>query len=81
MKYSFEVTSNIPLPNTGRVRHYAKYPFEVMKPGDSFFVENGRRPIVYQAAYKAAMRAGDRKFMVRNEFYRGVPGVRVWRTE
>lgn len=81
MNYHFELTNTIPLPKTGRAGRYAKYPFRVMKPGDSFFVKNGIKSTVYQAARKASERLGDRRFVVQSAFERDVPGVRVWRSE
>lgn len=81
MNHHFELTNTIPLPNSGPRGRKVKYPFRVMKPGDSFFVPNTKSATVYQAARKAALACGDRKFVVRSVSERGVAGARVWRAE
>lgn len=69
---SIVIEKNVPLP-TNTVK--AKYPFEAMEVGDSFFVD--RKPAtLYGAARRAAVRL-TRKFAVRE----AEGGSRVWRTE
>ena len=82
MNHHFELTNTIPVPNSRENRgRKTKYPFRVMKPGDSFFVEGAKKGTLYQAARKASERIGDRKFVVRAVIERGVHGTRVWRSE
>lgn len=79
--HRFELTNTIPAPTARTLTRASKYPFRVMKPGDSFFAENTKQGALYQAARKASERIGGCKFVVRAVVERGVHGTRVWRVE
>lgn len=82
MNTHFELTNTIPIPKKRHPGRRAKYPFRVMRAGDSFFVPNMKAHTVYQAAKNAAKRdSRGLKFVVRTTVEGGVAGTRVWRTE
>ena len=78
-----DIDDGIPLPerpcNGGRK---AKYPFDQMTVGQSFFVpaDAARKGSVQGAAHTANKRfAGSRVFSTRSVTENGAAGVRVWR--
>ena len=80
--HHYELTNTIPVPKKTHPGRRAKYPFRVMRAGDSFFVPNMKATTLYQAAKNAAKRDGRGfKFVVRTTVEGGVAGTRVWRTE
>ncbi len=76
MADEFEIESDIPLPPTLAGRP-AKYPWDKMKLGDSFFSPNRNvSTCVSHTNKKSGM-----KFTVRKSTKGGVEGWRVWRIE
>ena len=68
-----EVSKEFPLPE---VRKKNVYPYKQMDVGDSFFLENTKKQIVFNNNYRASKTLG-MKFTARVEG----DGVRVWRIE
>lgn len=77
-KITFTPQSNIPIP---RIRtNQAKYPWDKMWVGASFFVP-GASPSGMSATMKYAAKKRGWKFTRRTVVENGVKGVRVWRIE
>lgn len=84
-KYEYAVQSHVPLPQDRN--RSSRYPFPLMKIGDSFFVETGkmekkkiegRATAVRASSHNWAQKnAPERKFITRIE----ATGFRVWRAE
>lgn len=70
----YRIERGIPVPQKYQV---AKYPFEIMEVGDSFFVTNISRS--YIALKKRVLRP--KRFACRTVFENGVRGTRIWRIE
>lgn len=75
MTFKIEDGYAIPAERQPRVRR-AKYPWNELEVGQSFFVEGARLRSMSSTASHAGRRTG-RKFIVRN----ADSGVRVWRVD
>ncbi|MDO8539492.1 MAG: hypothetical protein Q7S40_03560 [Opitutaceae bacterium] len=75
------ITHNVPLPP--RLFCAAKYPFEEMKVGDSFFAAVLGARLAKNAEYYRKKGGGglDKKFSVRKAVENGIHGARIWRLE
>lgn len=69
----FEIRSDIPIPEP--LRGVAKYPFDELEVGQSFFVPNASG----SKLHSAAIRCKPKKFTVRRVNENGVWGARMWR--
>lgn len=86
----FKIDAEVPLPEKiedgrhdariyktpGRRGGRSKYPFHLMCPGDSFFVEESRAKAAIHAMRKNCQRWGMRFFSGKEPM-----GVRIWRLE
>jgi len=75
----FEIDFNVPIPSPKAV--VTKYPFAIMKIGDSFFVPNKTASEVSPHFARARRRLPGTKFACRTVVENGVKGVRVWRVK
>ena len=69
-----DIDKDVPVPSNTRVRN--RYPYELLKVGESFFVKD----VALQSMYNTNFRWGrklSRRFISRSED----GGVRVWRVE
>jgi hypothetical protein len=87
----FAINNNIPVPvkkvAATRKGRKARYPFDALEVGQSFFVPNAclskkarKEGQIVFSAVPARKRFPDRKFVCRAVEEQGVLGVRVWRT-
>lgn len=83
-EYSFKVEEGVPVPAAGRGArppgYNVRYPFPIMKAGDSFLIEGidvGDRKRARVSASTFAMRNPGVRFVSRDV---GV-GLRIWRVE
>ena len=75
---AFPVDHNIPIPEP-RGRH-AKYPWSLLKIGDSFFVQ-GQTSQTFGPARQYAQTRHGHVYVSRTVTEAGTAGVRIWRTE
>lgn len=74
----YKIEKGIPIPEGCGRWGNAKYPWERMEVGDSFFVPGRAAADMSGARQNAAKRFG-RAYGTKNETKDGVRGVRVWR--
>ena len=73
-EYAYEIDKGIPIPPPAS-RRRCKYPFAVMKVGDSFFVPGGKRSTIRSAVHTRRKAHPNERWVVRTKDN----GVRVWR--
>lgn len=72
----FRVEDGVAVP--ARAGKKSKYPWENLKPDQSFFVPDGKKQSITSSAYRYG-KDHDMKFTIREVTENGVTGVRVWR--
>ena len=86
---SVKIASGVPLPPSRGGAGGSKYPWDILTPGDSFFVPDGKVETFYTLASSASKKhKGERKFTSRKiadgspwgSQFAGKVGVAVWRT-
>lgn len=84
LQFLYQVEHNVPMPVKVQLVRKLKYPFKIMRIGDSFFIprtageniENVRSRII-MAAYSYRKRAKDTDFNLSTKV--SAEGLRVWR--
>lgn len=74
--------SGIAIPTGRAPRGEAKYPWDDLAAGESFFVPNGKPGTFQTLATNRNKKAGEngKKFIARKYTHEGVEGVMVWRS-
>lgn len=79
----YAITNVIPAPaaQPRKGRRGSKYPFLIMRVGDSFFATNVTQPTLYQASRKAMKILSGSSFVLRETLENSIKGTRVWRVK
>lgn len=79
-QFDFEIEDDIPMPE-GRDTLTAKYPYDRLEVGQSFFVPQKESKNMSASTRYWRSKYPDRDWRVKKAEHNGVEGVRIWRNK